>query len=399
MRRLYQVAVASLVLVVSGCPASEPKAEEGARQSKPVMTQDSASFEDQVMEYLRAFPYQETYRYVLLYTGGDPAKFNTWVPGGEPSLVRAGEDPVVRMNNDTFYNGAYLYLEDGPVVISSSAATEDRFYSFQLMDDRNVNYRNIIHPDGDYTFYYGERPDQIEGQAIEVPSVLSVVVARIEVKDKEDPQDVAAAKAVYEGMTITANRQVSGFPQLDLLSEYPAEVAAEADRRMDEAFATTPFPQLVLRHGAELGVDVSYVSHAAATKHAWGAPDPSHSSYESLFFDVDGEEMLGSKGTYTATTGEPPVGAFWSVTVYDTDRGGFLHPNEDDRHHINNTTAVRSSDGTVTLVFKENCGASDSNCLQVPASRFDVAIRYYLPHEEIITGDWTFPGIRLRADQ
>jgi hypothetical protein len=51
-------------------------------------------------------------------------------------------------------------------------------------------------------------------------------------------------------------------------------------------------------------------------------------------FDTHDEEMLGGNDTYTVRTEEPPVDAFWSPTVYDTGRGGFLHPNEDDRYHI-----------------------------------------------------------------
>ena len=95
------------------------------------------------------------------------------------------------------------------------------------------------------------------------------------------------------------------------------------------------------------------------------------------------------------TTREPPVDAFWSITVYDTDRGGFLHPNKDDRYHINDTLARRNDDGTVTFTFKQGCGAADSNCLEVPAGRFDLVARYYLPREEIVSGAWTFPRAAL----
>ena len=398
MKLLIQATLTSLILVILGCTTSEPESEKVAKQPKFTSTQESALFEDQLKEYIQNFPYQETYKYFVLYTGGDPEKLNVWVPGGEPGLTRAGEDKVVRMNNDTYYKGAYMYLKDGTVTISSNTSSEDRFYSFQLMDDRNVNFRNIIHPKGDYTFYYGKKPEQIQGEAIEVPSIRSVVIVRIEVKDKDDPEDVAAAKAIYKGMTIKGSQPVTEFPQLDLLGKYSAAVADEANRQMDEVFSSVPVHQLILPHGQELGVDVSYLNHAAVTKHGWGAPDPSHSSYESIFFDENGDEMMGNKGTYTVTTEEPPVDAFWSVTAYDTDRGGFFHPNDDDRYHINNTGAVRNDDGSVTFMFKQNCETSDLNCLEVPAGRFDLVARYYLPHDKIITGDWTFPKVSLQAD-
>jgi hypothetical protein len=351
-----------------------------------------------VNEYIKKFPYQDTHKYAVLYTGGDPAKLNTWLYAPEPELVKAGEDGVVRMNNDTFYNAAVLYFKDEPVVIKSSAPSEDRFNALQLVDDKNVNYRNIVYPKGEYTFYYGNKPEEIQGEAIEVPSSLSIVLVRIEVKDKDDSEDVAAAKAVYQGLTIRGGQQPSEFPQLDLLSEYPKSVSDEASRRMDETFSSIPFSKIILRHGQVLGEDVSYLEHAAVTKGAWGGPDPSHSAYETIFFDKNGDEFIGSKGTYTVTSEEPPVDAFWSVTVYDTDRGGFFHPNENDRYHINNTTAVRNENDTVTFTFKQNCGDSDPNCLEVPAGRFDLVVRYYLPREEIITGNWTFPKIELKKN-
>jgi hypothetical protein len=352
------------------------------------------SFEDRVAEYLRTFPYQLTYDYTVRFTGGDPSNLNRWIGNREPALVRAGEDVVPRTNNDTYYKAATLFLADGPVVIESNTPAVDRFNSFQLIDDRNANYRNIVFPRGKYTLYFGARPESFEGEAIEAPSALSVVIARVEVRDKNNADDVAAAKRLFAGFRISG-AQPSQFPQVDLPSTYPADVVAEAERRMDEVFATVPFTRTVVGPGREPGRDVPYLYHAAGTKGGWGGPDPAHSAYEALLLDRDGNEMKGSNGTYAVTTEAPPVDAFWSVTVYDTERGGFLHPNEADRYHFNDTTALRNADGTVTFTFKQACRAADSNCLEVPPGRFDVVARYYLPRNEIISGAWTFPKIEL----
>ena len=169
MKQLYFVSLLALTLMVFGCSPSEPEAEIAVQDSTPTK-QESGSFENEVAEYLRKFPYQDTFNYAMLYTGGDPAKLNIWVMGSEPELVKAGEDVVVRQNNDTYYKGAFLDLEKGLVVLGSSVPAEDRFYSFQLMDDRNANYQNVIRPKGQYTLYFGEKPEQIRGEAIEVPS-------------------------------------------------------------------------------------------------------------------------------------------------------------------------------------------------------------------------------------
>jgi len=375
------------LLVVAGVacsPATGP-----ATEGRP-----APDFEAQVADYIQRFPYQDTYNYAVRYTGGDPSRLNRWVIGEEPVLVKAGEDKVVRMNNDTFYKLAFVVLDQGPVVLTAATPTDQRFYSFQLMDDRNVNYRNVIRPAGSYTLFHGGKPEHLQGEAIEVPSNLSVVIVRVEVKDTRDPADVAAAEAVFRGITIDGP-EISSFPVVDVLSGFPDDVEKEALRRLDAAVETVPFRETVVGPGQEPGVDVPFLNHSAGTKGGWGGPHPSHSSYELVFVDADGDPLDGSRGSYTVITAEPPVNAFWSLTVYDTERGGFFHPNAHARYHINNTSAIRNGDRTVTFTFKRSCGDSDPNCLEVPAGRFDITARYYLPREPIITGAWTLPGITL----
>jgi hypothetical protein len=386
-------AVCAFAIVSCGW-AAEEGAEVETRLAAP--PRDDGSFEDRVASYIEQFPYQLTYDYTVRFTGGDPAKLNVWVPGGGPALVKAGDDLLPRTNNDTFYKGAALYLANGPIVLESSAGTTDRFNSFQLTDDRNVNYRNIVYPNGKYTLYFGEKPETVEGEAIEVPSKLSVVIARIEVRNRDDADDVASAAAVFDGMKI-AGAQPPEFPRLDLPSGYAADVVAEAHRRMDEVAARVSFTQTVVGPGQEPGREVPHLHHSAGTKVGWGGPEPSHSAYETIFLDGYGNPMQGSNGTYRVTTPEPPVDAFWSVTVYDTERGGRLHPNDADRYHINGTTAVRNADGTVTFLFKQTCETADRNCLEVAAGRFDLVTRYYLPREEIVSGVWKFPKVELVA--
>ena len=360
----------------------------------PVTISQSDSFEDQVSAYIKNYPYQETYKYFQVYSGASVKGLNVWVYAPEPSLVKAGEDTVVRMNNDTFYNAILLDLSIGPIVLGTEAA-DDRFYSFQLQDDRNANYANIIQPHGEYTFYYGEKPENIVGTAVEAASELSIIIVRIEVKNINDAQDVAAATKVYKSLT-SSGEQPAEYPVVDVLSQFSEDVAAEADKRITEKFMNSEVLDIVLDHGEEVGTDLSYLAHAAAAKGVWGGPDSNHSMYDTLFNDVNGEQLDSRKGTYSVTTEVPKVNAFWSVTAYDTDRGGFFHPNKDDRYHFNEATAVANSDGTYTFTFKQECQTTDINCLEVPKGHFDIVARYYLPDEEIKNREWTFPGIELQ---
>ncbi len=178
-----------------------------------------------------------------------------------------------------------------------------------------------------------------------------------------------------------------------MLSQFPESVAEEANYRMDEAFRKIPFRLTVVGPGQEPGEHVPILNHSAGTRGGWGGPGTEHSSYETIFTGRDQQPLVGANGAYTVTTEAPPVDAFWSLTVYDTERGGVLHPNKYDRYHINNTTAVVNDDGTYTFLFRRDCAETDRNCLEEPAGRFDIAARYYLPSQAIQSGEWELPPL------
>ena len=177
------------------------------------------------------------------------------------------------------------------------------------------------------------------------------------------------------------------MPVVDLLSHFDEKVVKRANEMMDSAYKNTPFYQLVPK-AEQLPNEVSYLQFAASTREAWGAPVSSHSTYQMIHHDNENNALNGTNGAYTLTTTEPDVYAFWSVTVYDTDRGGYLHPNKDDRYHINNASAVRNGDGSIIFQFKTECLDGDVNCLEVPPSNFDLTVRYYLPSVPLQTEEW-----------
>ncbi len=355
--------------------------------------QSEVSFEDQVADYIQKFPFQDTYDYMKRYTGGQAAKLNQWILPIEPDLVVAGDDKVVRMNNDTYYNMSFMDLSKGPVMLSASNPSDDRFCSFQLMDNRNANFRNVINPCGNYHLYYGEAPTGLEGELIESPTEIAVVIVRVEVKDMNDESDLESARAIFKGIDINGPA-MDAFPALDLLSGFDDKVAMRATSILDSTFKAVPF-RLTVAAPTEVGSEVLLVNFAAGTKGGWGGPVTEHSSYETIFFDANGETLDGSKGDYSITTPEPLVDAFWSVTVYDTERGGFLHPNAENKYHINGSTAVRNEDGSITFLFKKSCEEGDQNCLEIPANTFDYVTRYYLPSNEIRNGEWEMPKAEM----
>lgn len=114
--------------------------------------------------------------------------------------------------------------------------------------------------------------------------------------------------------------------------------------------------------------------------------------------DADGQPFDGHH-TYRirfAPDGLPPVGAFWSITLYDADR--LLYPNELDRYLIGSRqldTLLRDPDGGITLLLQHTPpdAAHVPNWLPCPDAPFNLAFRTYLPGDAIRDGCWTAPPV------
>ena len=114
--------------------------------------------------------------------------------------------------------------------------------------------------------------------------------------------------------------------------------------------------------------------------------------------DADGQPFDGSR-RYRITFppgGLPPVGAFWSITVYNAHR--VLYANEINRYVIRRRDVAgmrRDPDGGLTIDVQHDPVAPKrlENWLPCPAEAFNLAFRTYLPGEAIRTGSWTAPPV------
>jgi hypothetical protein len=118
--------------------------------------------------------------------------------------------------------------------------------------------------------------------------------------------------------------------------------------------------------------------------------------------DADGRPFDGSNDydVTFAPDGLPPVGAFWSITLYDADR--LLHPNPLRRYVLGSRQLpdlTRDADGGVTITISATAPDAPriANWLPCPAGPFNLAFRTYLPGPEIRSGAWTAPPVRRRA--
>jgi hypothetical protein len=90
----------------------------------------------------------------------------------------------------------------------------------------------------------------------------------------------------------------------------------------------------------------------------------------------------------------PPVGEFWSVTVYDL--RGFTVPNPTDRYMLGDRSNLKpNADGSVDIYLQYKSPGADkgSNWLPVPAQPFSLHARLYSPEPAAIDGTWAMPPV------
>jgi len=136
---------------------------------------------------------------------------------------------------------------------------------------------------------------------------------------------------------------------------------------------------------------------AAALAGLWG-----NHGYEAAYFlvytDADGAQLDGT-GTYTLRLSPtPPVGAFWSLTMYDVP-DFFLVENPIDRYSIGDRTPglVTDSDGGVTIVMSQDRPAGAVNWLPAPGGPFRPVLRMYAPGGRVLDGSYEVPAIHRTA--
>jgi hypothetical protein len=145
----------------------------------------------------------------------------------------------------------------------------------------------------------------------------------------------------------------------------------------------------------EYGTD--YLHRASVAWVGLGANLLADALYPLSRSDVEGQAYHGSN-SYTLhfeADALPPVGAFWSLTLYN-DRQFFVD-NPINRYAIGDRDALEfNADGSLTLLIQhESPGEGrESNWLPAPAGSFNLIMRLYLPRPEVLDGTWRMPGVR-----
>src|SRR5206468_11423199 len=149
------------------------------------------------------------------------------------------------------------------------------------------------------------------------------------------------------------------------------------------------------------------LKRAVAAKAGIYGNNPAEATYPLTRVDADGQTLDGSKHNYTLTFApgqEPPVNAFWSITMYDG-KSQLLIENPINRYLINSPmlpTMKTNAEGSLTLYIQNKSPGADkeSNWLPAPNGPIYLVLRLYWPKVEppsilpVGEGTWKPPGIQ-----
>ena len=151
-----------------------------------------------------------------------------------------------------------------------------------------------------------------------------------------------------------------------------------------------------------LGVyGTDYLKRAVVAAFGWPANLQEDAVYPYTNVDSTGEKLSGAnKYTLTFAKGQtPPVGAFWSITMYMIDQGWWFVPNPLNKFTVSQRNKLKyNKDGSLTLYFQNESPGKDkeANWLPAPTGPFIAMMRMYWPKAtppSILDGSWSPPSV------
>ncbi len=142
----------------------------------------------------------------------------------------------------------------------------------------------------------------------------------------------------------------------------------------------------------------SYLARALAARGGLWGNHGYEAAYPMTYTDADGDPLDGQHRYTLRFDQDPPVNAFWSITMYDLP-DFYLVPNPIRRYSVGDRTPGlrRDTDGSLTLVIQHDAPADTSNWLPAPAAPFRPIMRLYQPQAAVLDGTYQIPAITRAA--
>jgi|TARA_B100000073_G_scaffold347789_1_gene363372 hypothetical protein len=266
---------------------------------------------------------------------------------------------VIRMNRDTLYSAGVFDLDASPLTVVKPDS-DGRFLSM-LVINQDHSMQPVIHEAG--TFEYSR----------ETIGTRYVFVLFRTFVDANDPKDIRLANALQD--KIISKQSDAGSFEVPQWDEKSLETVRDA---INVLAATKPNTNGMFGDKSKLNP----ISHLLGTAYGWGGNPEEAATYVNVV-----PEKNDGKTPYELVIKERiPVDGFVSVTVYNAK--GFMEENSLNAYSVNNVTAEKNADGTVTIHFGGD--PKSTNYLPITPG-WNYVVRMYQPKKEVLDGSWTFP--------
>jgi hypothetical protein len=276
----------------------------------------------------------------------------------EPASI--DNQTVIRMNRDTLYSFAVFDLAGGPVTLTLPDAGK-RYMSMMIVDQDH--YVPIV--------AHGKESVTLTQESLGTRYAFVAVRTLV---DPNDPKDVEAVHKLQDAITVSQKD-----PGKLELPDWDQDSLAD----IRNALLTLAKHQPSFRGAFGTRSEVDPIQHLIGTAAGWGGLPDSEANYQSFT-----PAKNDGKTVYTINVPKDvPVGDFWSVSVYNEQ--GFFEKNDHNAYSINDITAKKNADGSVTIQLG-GCDGKIANCLPI-VEGWNYTARLYRPGRPILSGEWKFP--------
>jgi hypothetical protein len=273
------------------------------------------------------------------------------------AMTAVDKQNVIRMNRDTLYSAGVFDLTT-PVTI----VKPERGKRYQSMQVINQDHSMLPIEQGAGTFTLTREA---------VGTRYAIVLLRT-FADPNDPADMRDAMALQDRVQV--RQAAAGSFDVPEWDETSLETVRGA---LNVLAATKSDTSGFFGDKAKLNP----IDHLLGTAYGWGGLPRDAAVYQGGM-----PQLNDGKTPYTLTVREAPVDGFWSITVYNAK--GYMEPNPLNAYSVNNVTAKPNPDGSVTVHFGGDTGAT--NYLPIPPG-WSYVVRMYGPRKKVVDGTWKFP--------
>jgi hypothetical protein len=268
---------------------------------------------------------------------------------------------VIRMNRDTLYSSAVFDLDAGPVTITLPNVGK-RFMSLEVISEDH--YAPMV--------VYAPTTVTLDKKKVGTRYAMAAIRTLV---DPNNPNDLKQVHAAQDAIKVSQRGGPGKFEVPNWNTQQQKEIR---DALLVLSKYNGSFDNAMGPRGR-----VDPIRHLIVTAGGWGANPDKDARYAS----ITPERNDGTTIYRLRVPGNVPVDGFWSITLYNGD--GYLQKNEYNAYSVNNITANKNADGSVSVQFG-GCDGKIPNCLPIMKG-WNYTVRLYRPRADILSGKWKFP--------